>query len=279
MYIRSLFYLTPWIGDRCLLKYWSPHHWYFFAIFFENFGSVIFWFISMNQPVVIVGAPRSGTTLLSSILSCSGIRTGLPDRAWNPASGYYEHPLLISCYGDLKKSRLLANYSDSLSNYFRNRALQKLKILSTHSQLFKFPLLSFMLPPLLRQIGFKPIAIVIYRPFSAYANSYFRLRPYISYFEIKKIYLETYYQSLLLPSICTTLFLSYDELCSSSGLSQFEVLTKYLNIDLNKLMQCRILGEASISIWAFLFEDLEWRFVQSYIFKPLFYDVDQSWGT
>ena len=115
-----------------------------------------------------------------------------------------------------------------------------------------------MLPPLLRQIGFQPIAIVIYRPFSAYANSYFRLRPYISYFEIKKIFLETYYQSLLLPSICTTLFLSYDELCSSSELSQFEVLKKYLNIDVNKLMQCRnSLVKPVSQSGASLFEDLE----------------------
>ena len=212
----------------------------------------------MNQPVVIVGTPRSGTTLLASILSCCGISSGLSDRDWNPSSGYYEHPLLISCYADLKKSRLLANYSDSLSNYFRSRALQKLKKLSSQAQLFKFPLLSFMLPPLLRQLGFKPITIVIYRPFSHYANSYFKLRPYISYFEIKKIFLETYYQSLLLPSIGTTLFLSYDELCLSSEIPQFAVMKNHLNVDEIKLIQCRnSLVRLSSRSRDLLFEDSE----------------------
>ena len=193
----------------------------------------------MNHPVVILGAPRSGTTLLASILSCSGISSGLPDREWNPSSGYYEHPLLISCYGDLKKSRLLANYSDSLSNYFRNRALQKLRKLSSLSQLFKFPLLSYMLPPLLMELGFNPITIVIYRSFSDYANSYFKLRPSLAFSDIKQIFLETYNQSLLLPSICTTLYVSYDELCSSAELQQFAVLENCLNIDKGNLIQCR----------------------------------------
>ena len=193
----------------------------------------------MNHPVVILGAPRSGTTLLASILSCSGISSGLPDRDWNPSSGYYEHPLLISCYGDLKKSRLFANYSDSFSNFFRNRALQKLRKLSSQSQLFKFPLLSYMLPPLLIELGFNPITIVIYRSFSSYANSYFKLRPSISYADIKQIFLETYRQSLLLPSICTTLFVSYDELCSSSCSYQLAVLEDYLSINVGAFIQCR----------------------------------------
>ena len=103
--------------------------------------------VCTNQ-AVIIGAPRTGTTLLASILSKSGLNSGLKDQPWDPARGYYEHPLLISCSRDLQKSERLAGFSNSLSRYYRRQASKKLPQLPSDITLLKFPNLSYLIPPL-----------------------------------------------------------------------------------------------------------------------------------
>ena len=207
----------------------------------------------MSDPVVVVGAPRTGTTLIASILSHSGVDSGLSNRPWDSGTGYYEHPLLISCYGDIKKSKLFAKYSDRISSYFWRKALLKIKSLTSKHRLLKFPMLSFLLPPLLSDIGLYPVCIVIYRNSSDYAASYYKLNTKLDYNYIKQVYLDTYRQSLLISGLFKTIFISYEDLCNETLTPNFDLLEEYLGItsssliaNRNSLVKHRTLTKVSI---------------------------------
>ena len=65
--------------------------------------------INFNQPIIILGSPRSGTSLTASIFAAHGVWTGTSRDSdqWNP-HGYYENILL-------HVPRLTAGHGDGLS--------------------------------------------------------------------------------------------------------------------------------------------------------------------
>lgn len=178
-------------------------------------------FLSMTAIAVVVGVPRSGTTLLASMLSNAGLNSGMADKDWDPAGGYYEHPILISCSGDIQKSARLAGYSDRLSDFFLKRAKKKLSRLPADITLAKFPNYSYSLPPLLASVGRNPVCVVAIRRFDFCAISRYKLNPALSYDDLKSVYLKTYRQCLLLASLFKVVFVPYEDIVSGVEISGF----------------------------------------------------------
>jgi hypothetical protein len=161
--------------------------------------------------IVVVGPPRSGTTLLASLLSKLGVDFGLETRDWNINSGYYEHPQLLKIYGQIRKYNRLTQLSDNLAERVRTTAILHLSELLNKVQAIKYPPISAQLPFLMAQAGYKPTLAISARLFEPYAISRMRMEG-LGYGACKNDYLETYRTALLLLRVYEGVVVDYEGL-------------------------------------------------------------------
>lgn len=164
-----------------------------------------------RQRIVVVGPPRSGTTLLASLLAQLGVNFGVEERSWDVNSGYYEHPELLKIYGQLRKVERLEQVSDNLASRQRQGAVQALQHLLGQVQAIKYPPISSQLPFLVASAGYAPVLAISARRFEPYAISRMRMEG-VGYGVCKGDYLEMYQTALLLLRVYQGQVISYEGL-------------------------------------------------------------------
>lgn len=145
---------------------------------------------------MVVGPPRSGTTLLASLLAQLGVNFGVEQRDWDINSGYYEHPDLLKLYGQLRKAERFDQVSDNLARRLRQGVINSLAELLRDVKAIKYPPISVQLPYLIARAGYRPVLAISARRFEPYAISRMRMEG-VGYGVCKRDYLETYQSALL----------------------------------------------------------------------------------
>jgi hypothetical protein len=186
--------------------------------------------------IVVVGAPRSGTTLLASLLAKLGTDFGVEQRAWDVNSGYYEHPSLLKIYCQLRKQSRLARYSDNLAQRAQAGAIRGLGRLLADVQAIKYPPLSTQLPFLVAQAGFAPILVISARLFEPYAISRMRMEG-IGFDECKRDYLEIYRSSQLMLKVYEGVVIDYEGLLRSRREPAIQQLARLTGAELTRVEQ------------------------------------------
>jgi hypothetical protein len=176
---------------------------------------------------LVAGPPRSGTTLLASLLAKLGVGFGLETRAWNIDSGYYEHPQLLKIYGQIRKYQRLSRVSDNLASVFRTSAIKGLGHLLGSVEALKYPPISAELPFLMAEAGFTPVLAVSVRCFEPYAISRMRMEG-LGYAACKADYLEIYRSLALQLRVYGGQVMVYEQLVSEDRepvLKRLQLLT------------------------------------------------------
>jgi hypothetical protein len=150
---------------------------------------------TLNLRWLVIGPSRSGTTLLASLLSRLGICFGVKDRDWNIDSGYYEHPQALRAYGHVRKWNKLTRFSDNISGFFRDRAIECLEKALRDVDGLKYPPLSSDLPFFVKQAGFEPRLAISLRSFDTYALSRMR-KEGVDWVTCKEDYINIYQTAL-----------------------------------------------------------------------------------
>lgn len=158
--------------------------------------------MTSEHKFIVLGTPRSGSSLLSAILANAGADFGM-DRGldWYRGSGAYEHAQIIAAYKHLKRAKLFSKVSDSLALREKKKLIRALKKLLSEVSFIKYPPLSEYLPWYFKEAGFEFRVIIIVRSFQEYAVSRvskeggdydFLVREYLRVYKTGLINLEIY---------------------------------------------------------------------------------------
>lgn len=189
---------------------------------------------------LIVGTGRTGSSLLSAILSNSGARFNLPVvTSWDRQSGEFEHPGLPRAYKWYWRSLnlpFLVPRKQALRAICRNRMNAALQSALTEAHFAKSSQLVFLVRPI-QALGYKPRIIVSYRDFTGFSASRY-LRFGLKAPEMARIYDEVYSTALLQLGIFGGCAVDYDELISRKEREWAKALSVVTGFD-----QSRLLGQ------------------------------------
>jgi hypothetical protein len=189
-----------------------------------------------SSRIIVVGPPRSGTTLFASLLAQLGVNFGLEQRKWDINSGYYEHPDLLKIYGQLRKYERVVQISDNLASHLRNSVIRSLSSLLAEVEAIKYPPISTQLPFLVDRAGYQPRLAISARQFEPYAISRMRMEG-VGYSVCKRDYLEIYQSALLLLQVYQGEVIHYEGLLSPSRQPSLERLALLTQAPLDRVRQ------------------------------------------
>jgi len=125
-----------------------------------------------NVVYIVAGTERSGSSLLSALLAGSGAKFNMPIvEDWYRGSGAYEHEDYMQLIKHVKRSLFFKRFSDRLSNRERKKAIAIAKTLFKSAKFVKYPPFSEHVANIVKEAGFEPVIILIYRKFSDYLRS------------------------------------------------------------------------------------------------------------
>lgn len=194
--------------------------------------------MSEKEVFIIVGSPRTGTSLLCSILSDAGANFGVSSESWDRTGGAFEHELLVDSYKYLKRIKTLKTYSDRLTRRMEKKLLVNLSKVFEQVDYAKFPPLSHMLPYYIKSLGYNVKIILIYRKFEDYVMSHLiknagRVKTY------KDDYIDMYQTGLVLLNIHGGCAISYDEIVQNTETAWLHALALTTGLDEHKLTEAR----------------------------------------
>lgn len=192
--------------------------------------------MNISNKFLIIGNPRTGSSLLASVLAGAGANFGVKDQQWNRKSGAFEHPLLINTYKYLKRMKSSKSYSDRLSRYYSKKVCKNLNTLYNQVDFAKYPPLSHMLPYYCKKAGHEIRVIVSYRKFEDFATS-MMIKDGLTYEQLKKDYLEMNYSAIFLLNIYGGCCVSYEELTSMSDLEWIDNLAELCSLEAELISQ------------------------------------------
>ena len=188
---------------------------------------------------IIVGAPRTGTSVICSILNNSGANFGFDNhKAWDRASGDFEHPLLISNYKYLKRRQFFTQFSDQLARWHDQKIQTNLQKILSQVAFIKYPPLCELLPKYIHKLGYNPQLIVIIREFNDFAFSYLS-KENCTITELENIYIQTYKTSLISLLIYGGSIVLYNDLIDKTKTKWAKNLAEYSNVPYSTLIEER----------------------------------------
>lgn len=196
---------------------------------------------SDTQHYLIIGAGRSGSSLLAAILADAGAAFGMAHReTWDRGAGAYEHPLVHQARRwHSRAAKIDASLiPNALGHGFcvrrMNRALDELL---RQVQFVKATDLVHLVPMIAR-LGYAPAVIVSYRPFAAYARSRHRkngmdvahlLDDYINIYRTAALQLQVYGGGVV----------SYSELVDPAQTAWAEMLAALTGLPAESILAAR----------------------------------------
>lgn len=191
---------------------------------------------------LIISTGRSGSSLLSSIISHSGGEFNLPDNPlkWNPIDGAFEHPLLHRAYAfHHKTNKFRASLTPNIVSkiLFNRRKLRSLRLACENARFLKSSKLVWLVHDI-EKIGFLPYVIVIYRDFDSYAISRYKKFGW-SYQRIESEYLNVYKTAILQQKIYGGCFINYYDLLCDTKNGWAEKIATHTNLRIKELLNSR----------------------------------------
>lgn len=187
---------------------------------------------------LIVGSPRTGTSLICSVLSDAGADFGVSSESWSRTGGAFEHPILINSYKYLKRIVSYKKFSDSLARKIENKLSKRIKELFDQVTFAKYPPLSHMLPYYIKKEGYDITVIIAYRKFEDYAMSMLIKNPGTIQ-KLKEDYIDMYQTALILLNIYGGCAIAYDEITSESESEWIQALANTTGLSSDKLASAR----------------------------------------
>jgi hypothetical protein len=190
---------------------------------------------------LIVSTGRSGSSLLAAILVDAGAEFDMaPRKKWNPGSGAYEHPLILSAArwrsrADKINTSLIPHWLGY--EYCLKRMRRDLQALLDAARFVKSTPLVWMTPAI-RQIGYSIRLIIPYRPFIDYARSH-HLRGAKPVTELAQDYVAAYSTALLQLQTFGGCVVSYDDLMNEHEAAWANVLAQLTGLNEEHLLHSR----------------------------------------
>ena len=170
----------------------------------------------------IVGIGRTGSSLLSAILSDSGGNFGLNNvRDWDKSSGAFEHPDIIyiskhfrraSYLTKNKRSNIITKYNIDVRKHL---AKSKAKKILKKVQYVKSDNLDLWVWYSIK-MGYKPKIIISYRNFFEVAQSLYVMTG-LNFIDSEAQYIRIYENCLLMMSVYGGCIVNYDDLIDFSN--------------------------------------------------------------
>ena len=187
---------------------------------------------------LIIGAGRSGSSLLASILAGAGAEFDLQDgRSWDRRSGAWEHPgLHLAQRWRSRAAKLEASMvPDSLGRDFcKRRMTRALNQVMTRARFAKSSTLIWLVQPT-HKLGFQPSIIISYRRFPDYARSRY-LKFGWSMRRIEQTYLEVYSTALLQLHLFGGCAVSYEEIVDPAETAWAEAVARVTGLPSGRLL-------------------------------------------
>jgi len=188
---------------------------------------------------LVAGGKRTGTTLLCAILANAGADFGFPrNREWFRGSGDYEHPIMVSNYKYLKRSRLTKPFSDSFARRQQLKIQKNMKHVLDQVDYIKYPPLSEYLPLHIKKAGHEVQLLVTIRRFNDFALSALA-KGGDSYAQTRDIYLETYKTNLLNLHLYGGSIVTYEQIIDQEAEAWATPLSEATNIPAADLIRAR----------------------------------------
>jgi len=196
---------------------------------------------SGKQRFFIVGTGRSGSSLLAAILADAGAVFDIPRReSWNPGSGAYEHPLIISARRWQSRMRKIDEslLPNRLGYRFCYRRMTRDLDTLLRRALFVKSSDLYLLVHHAKHLGYAPSIIVSYRDFNRYARSRF-LRSGNTLGELIERYRNTYGTAALQLQTFGGCVVSYDDLVDSSEVGWIEAVATVTGLPQEAILRAR----------------------------------------
>lgn len=195
-----------------------------------------------KEAFIIVGTGRSGSSLLSAILSDSGANFNMDYHSgWNPAQGgAYEHPYIVQAarwFGRLTRVRESIIPNALAIRYCRNQVTKNINSLFEGSQFVKHPEATWLLH-FIANMGYKPTIIVSYRNFEGFARSRY-LRFGWDFPRIVDAYIRYNTTSLLQLQIFGGCVVDFGELTNPDETQWAETIADLCHLDAEIILQKR----------------------------------------
>lgn len=194
--------------------------------------------MSEKKVFIVVGSPRTGTSLMCAVLSDAGADFGVSSESWNRTGGAFEHPLLVSSYKYLKRIVFFKKFSDSMVKRIEKKLSKNIQELFEQVDIAKFPPLSHMLPYYIKKEGYDVTVILAYRRFEDFALSMLIKNP-STVKKLKDDYIDMYQTGLVLLNIHGGCAISYDEITNESETQWIDALASATNFDRDKIAEAR----------------------------------------
>ncbi|NEN22962.1 hypothetical protein G3O08_05545 [Cryomorpha ignava] len=194
--------------------------------------------MSDKKVFIVVGSPRTGTSLMCAVLSDAGADFGVSSESWNRTGGAFEHPILVGSYKYLKRIVFLKKFSDTAVRKIEKKLSKNIHDLFEQVSFAKFPPLSHMLPYYIKKEGYDVTVILAYRRFEDFALSMLIKNP-SSVKKLKEDYIDMYQTGLILLNIHGGCAISYDEIINESETQWIDALAAATHLDRDKIADAR----------------------------------------
>jgi len=194
--------------------------------------------MSGKKVFIVVGSPRTGTSLMCAVLSDAGADFGVSSESWNRTGGAFEHPILVSSYKYLKRITFFKQFSDTAAKRIEKKLSKNIHELFEQVNFAKFPPLSHMLPYYIKKEGYDVTVILAYRKFEDYALSMLIKNPG-SVKKLKEDYIDMYQTGLILLNIHGGCAISYEEITNESETGWIDALAAATDLEKAKIEEAR----------------------------------------
>jgi len=189
---------------------------------------------------IIVGTGRSGSSLLAAILADAGANFAMAAQdSWVRGGGAYEHRRLVEAYTWYNRANVLRNYPvpHRVIRYCMRRCRAKIRAVFDAATFAKYPAATSLVY-LMAQEGFRPVVIVSYRPFAAYALSRWQ-RSGLGMKELIESYVDTYQTTLLQLRLFGGCVVDYADIVHPDRAAWIEALAHVTGLETQRLQAAR----------------------------------------